>query len=131
MMFAWTASLGWIAVLLLAATVGVPYFVRASPAPDAPRWRWMTVHFWIGPIVFLVAFVHAWLPMSAGVARQGLAGIWLATFALLVMGWQVASGLRLLGSEAARRGSRRRRHFWTMTAIVLLVVAHVAINRVP
>lgn len=130
-MFAWTASLGWIAVLLLVATVSIPYLVRAAPAAGTPRWRWMTVHFWIGPIVFLVAFIHAWLPMSADVARQGLAGIRLATFALLVMGWQVASGLQLRGSEAARRGSRRRRHFWSMTAIVVLVLAHIAINRVP
>lgn len=130
MLFAWTASLGWVAVLLLAATVSVPYFVRAAPAPDTLRSRWMGVHFWIGPIIFLVAFIHAWLPMSAGVARQGLVGIWLATFALLTMGWQVASGLRLRGSDAARRGSRRRLHFWTMAAIVALVLAHVAINRV-
>lgn len=130
MLFAWTASLGWIAALLLAATVAVPYFVRAAATSGTPRLQWMGVHFWIGPVIFLVAFVHAWLPMSAGVARQGLAGIWLATFALLVMGWQVASGLRLRGSDAARHQSRRRRHFWTMTAIVVLVLAHIAINRV-
>lgn len=130
MLFVWTASLGWVAALLLVATVSVPYLVRAAPASDAPRRRWMGVHFWIGPSVFLVAFIHAWLPMSAGVARQGLAGIWLATFALLVMVWQVAMGVRLRGSDVARRESRRRRHFWTMTAIVVLVLAHIAINRV-
>jgi hypothetical protein len=131
MLFLWTASLGWFAVLLLAATVCIPYIARIKmPAPDVPRPRGMPLHFWAGPTALVIAFAHAWLPMSAGVARQGLVGIWMATFALLVMGWQVALGLRLRSASPTHRGTRRRLHFWTMCTIVVLVLAHIAINRV-
>lgn len=131
MLFLWTAWLGWLAVLLLAATVCLPYIARIRvPAPDMSRPRGMALHFWAGPTALVIAFVHAWLPMSAGVARQGLAGIWIATFALLVMGWQVALGLRLRRAYPAHQRPRRRLHFWTMCTIVVLVLAHVSINRV-
>lgn len=131
MLFLWTASLGWLAVLLLAATVGIPYIARITAPVPNPQRQGMALHFWIGPIVLIMAFVHAWLPMAAGVARQGLAGIWLATFALLMMVWQVALGLRLRSAGPTQQRSRRKLHFWTMGAIVVLVLAHIVINRVP
>jgi len=132
MLFLWAASLGWLAALLLAATVGIPYIARTVvAAPATTHGRGMALHFWIGPIILMLAFVHAWLPMSAGVARQGLAGIWLATFALLMMAWQVALGLRLRNAAPAQQRSRLKLHFWTMCTIVALVLAHIAINRVP
>jgi hypothetical protein len=121
-LFAWTASTGWLAALLLAAGIGVPYL--------AGRGARLWPHYWLGFIVFGAALVHAWIPMSAGrIAGYDQSGLWLATAALGLMLWQLGLGLTLRATRGPERTSLRRTHFWTMLGIVVLVIAHVLRNR--
>jgi hypothetical protein len=121
-LFAWTASTGWLAVLLLAAGFSVPYL--------AGRRTRLWPHYWLGFLVAAAAFWHAWIPMSAGrIAGYDWTGLWVATGALALLIWQGALGLTLRASRGADRKTLRRTHFWTMFAIVVLVLAHVALNR--
>jgi hypothetical protein len=121
-LFAWTASTGWLAVLLLVAGVGVPYL--------AGRGARLWPHYWLGFVVFGTAFLHAWIPMSAGrVAGYDQTGLWLATAALGLMLWQLGLGVTLRASGGQDRVRIRRTHFWTLLGIVALVTAHILRNR--
>jgi hypothetical protein len=129
MLFIRTALLGWAATLLLVAGACFPYLIRAS-APSALSAGHMRPHFWIGFLIPVAAFAHAWLPMSSGHLRgYSMAGLWIATAALFVMICQVALGIALRQTKGSERKAARRIHFFTMTAIALLVAGHIVLNR--
>ncbi|MGD0191460.1 MAG: hypothetical protein ABSD74_12030 [Rhizomicrobium sp.] len=120
--FAWTASTGWLAVVLLASGVSIPYLSRRS----LRLWP----HYWLGILIPAGAIWHASIPMSAGhVDGYDQAGLWLATLALVVMFWQVGLGLTLRVTKGPERCGLRRVHFWTMIGLVVLVVLHIVRNR--
>jgi uncharacterized membrane protein len=129
MLFVKTALLGWAATLLLAAGACIPYLARASAQALLAPAR-MRPHFWIGFLIPMMAFAHAWLPMSTGHMRgYNMAGLLIATAALFAMICQVALGVALRETHGPERNAAKRLHFFTMTAIALLVVCHVVLNR--
>jgi thiosulfate reductase cytochrome b subunit len=130
MQFVATALSGWLAAFLLAAGIGVPYFVRANPMAEPGYVKRMRPHFWIGFAVPAIVLGHAWLPMSAGHMRgYDLAGLWLATAAFFVMLAQASLGVILRNASPVGRRTIKRLHFWTMAVIALLVPAHILLNR--
>ena len=73
--------------------------------------------------------LHAWVPMQAGyMKRANMAGLWLATAALLLLVFQAVLGLALQDVKLKGRARIRSWHYWTMTAVVLCVAAHVWLN---
>jgi hypothetical protein len=131
MLFLWTAISGWTATLLLGAGIGIPYFVRNTPAAAASVFARLRPHYRIGFLIPAISFLHAWFPMSAGRMRGfDRSGLLLATAALLAMCGQVGLGLTLRDSTGADHRRTQRLHFWSMAAIVSLVAAHIVFNRV-
>jgi cytochrome b561 len=125
-----TALSGWIAFLLFAAALALPYLLRRSRASSTPFLKRLWPHYWIGYALPEVAFVHAWLPMRTGNLRGiNMAGIWIATAALLLIVWQVAVGLLLRNPLHSSRRFLRTIHFWSMALLAGLIVAHIALNR--
>src|SRR5579863_3678697 len=129
MIFLWTASFGWTACLLFATGVAIPYLVRTLALSGLQGIK-LTAHYCCGPLIVIVAFVHAMIPMSGGHVRAyNPDGLLLATIALFAMLWQLAHGLLVRASHGAARQSARRVHFLTMLGIASLVAAHIALNR--
>ncbi len=125
-----TAFSGWASVLLFGSGLALPFLLRRTPAARTPFLRRMWPHYWLGYLTLLVSFVHAWLAMSRGNMRGvDLAGVWIATVALLVILWQVAVGFMLSDPAQPQRRTLRRIHFWTMMLVAGLIVAHVVRNR--
>jgi cytochrome b561 len=125
-----TALSGWIACLLFLAALALPYLLGRSHTRARPFLQMLWPHYWIGYALPVVAFVHAWLPMRTGNMRgMNLTGIWLATSALLLTGWQVAIGLLLRHPLQPSRRLLRTTHFWTMALLSGLILAHIALNR--
>lgn len=122
---------GWIATLLLPLVIALPYALRRAgsaigSAPFGSRWR---RHFWAGYTIAALVLLHAAYATATGLAlRAGTLGIYLASGALLLVGAQVFVGLLLREPSLRRRAALRRRHFWIMAAIVILVCAHIALN---
>ena len=125
-----TALSGWFAALLFSAGLALPHMLRRVKEARRPYLRRLWPHFWIGYLVPVVAFAHAWIPMSHG-GTHGLnaTGLWLATMALLLMIWQVGLGLTLQSPALSGRCTLRSTHFWTMALMAGLIVAHIALNR--
>jgi len=128
--FLWTAFSGWGAVILFASVLTLPYLLRRTGGATTPYRQPLWPHYWLGYLLPIMAFVHAWLPMSKGDIRGlNVGGLWLGTIALLLMLWQIALGLLLRASSQYGRIALRRTHFWTMATLAALIVAHVALNR--
>jgi hypothetical protein len=124
MFFLWTAFSGWTATLFLGAGIGIPYVGRSLGLAS------LRPHYWLGFLVPAIAFLHAWLPMSAGHMRGfNQTGLLLATAALFVMLWQMGLGLTLRAAKGIERRNTRRIHLATMLIIVALVAGHVVLNR--
>jgi len=132
-----TGQRGWISTALLAAAIAIPYLssvlVRgsrradgsSSPTPLLPLWP----HYWLAVILASVSLWHAWPALRAGHILPSLTnGLWLATIALVLLVIQLAVGaaLRYLGPGPS--ALVRRAHFVLMTAIVILVLAHIWLN---
>jgi len=125
-----TALSGWGAIALVGSGIAMPYLLRRTRGAKSPYLRRMWPHFWLGYLAFLVSFAHAWLTMRSGDMRgTSLAGVWVATIALLIMLWQIAVGLMLRAPAQSNRRVLRRTHFWTMTLVAGLIAVHVALNR--
>jgi len=132
-----TGRWGWIGAAVLVAVIAVPYLngvmVRGSRradgtgslAPLLPLWP----HYWLAMLLAGVSLWHAWPALRAGHILPSLTnGLWLATIALVLLLIQLAVGaaLRYLGPGPS--GLVRRAHFVLMTAIVVLVLAHIWLN---
>ena len=121
---------GWVAVALFGSGLAMPYLLRKTRGANTPYLRRMWPHFWLGYLAFLVSFVHAWFTMRSGNMHGiSVAGVWIATIALLFMLWQIAVGLMLRNPTQSNRSALRRTHFWTMTLVAGLIAAHIALNR--
>jgi hypothetical protein len=124
-----TALSGWGAVALFGSGLAMPYLLRTRGA-KTPYLRRMWPHFWLGYLAFAVSFAHTWFTMRSGSMRGiNVAGVWIATVALLIMLWQIAVGLMLRDPTQSDRRALRRTHFWTMTLVAVLIGVHVALNR--
>ena len=124
-----TALSGWGAVALFGSGLAMPYLLRTRGA-KTPYLRRMWPHFWLGYLASAVSFAHTWFTMRSGSMRGiNVAGVWIATVALLIMLWQIAVGLMLRDPTQSDRRALRRTHFWTMTLVAVLIGVHVALNR--
>jgi hypothetical protein len=125
-----TALSGWGAVALFGSGLAMPYLLRRTRPAKTPYLRRMWPHFWLGYLAFLTSFAHAWFTMRSGNMRGiNAAGVWIATFALLIMLWQIAVGLMLRDPTQSNRRALRRTHFLTMALVTGLIVVHVTLNR--
>jgi hypothetical protein len=134
--FFYTSASGWIAAILIG--IVLPYLLPRSSLSlrlgiaqgfDAPYLKPMWAHYWVGYLVAGLSFVHAWMPMQAGhMRRANMAGLWLATAALLLLLMQLALGVALQDGRLLKRRVVRGWHYWVMVATVLLVVGHVWLN---
>jgi hypothetical protein len=134
-----TSITGWIACVLIGLEVLLPYIFRrnrlsqwigtASSATGAPYLKRLWPHYWLGYLLLLLGVVHTVVPLQAGHLRQwNMAGLWIATVALLLLLLQGALGLLLQGSKLTGRAQMRSWHYWLMFGIVLLVGVHVWLN---
>ena len=127
-----TSLSGWVLVVLLGATVALPYLLRGravvAPGDRTPFLVRLRPHFWLGYALAPLTLAHLWPAMSGGWLRGAdRPGLYLASGAFLLLFAQVALGRRL---RTVRRGRRslRRLHFWTMAALGLLALGHVALD---
>jgi hypothetical protein len=137
--FLFTSASGWIATLLVAAEVLLPYLLRRSRLSAwlgtaegfaQPYLVRMWPHYWVGYILLALTLAHAWVPMQAGYARHANAmGLWMATAALGALLLQAVLGFALQDRKLTTRAAIRRWHYWLMVAIVSGVAAHVWLNR--
>lgn len=124
-----TALTGWAAFLLCVSSLLLPYLLRWTGGRK-PLVQRLWPHYWIGYGLTAIAFVHAWSSMrTANMRGINLTGLWLATFALVLLLWQVAIGLQLRSPAQARRRQLRTTHFWTMVLLARLIIVHIALKR--
>jgi hypothetical protein len=136
--FFFTSALGWLATLLLAAQIVLPYLLRPS---RLSRWlgvarqrgstylRRLLPHFWIGYLLLVLAAAHAWIPMQTGyMVRADSTGLWFASVAFLLLVLQTLLGRKLREQPLPSRSRIRGWHFWFMLALAFSVVAHVFLN---
>ena len=135
--FFYTASSGWLACLLIAVGIALPYLLRRTPLTkklglaqnsSLPYLRRMWPHYWVGYLCLALSFYHAWIPMASGrIPRSSLTGLWLATFALFLLFVQLLLGLALK-QPSSSRALLRKVHFWSMVGVSALVLAHIVLN---
>jgi hypothetical protein len=116
---------GWLALGLIPAAAGAGWITRRvlrSPF----RYR-MRPHYAIGYAAFAFALLHLSLSMGA-TAGADSTGLWLATLALLGLGWQALVGSNLQ-SPGDYRAVFRRWHIGTFVAVALFALGHVVLNR--
>lgn len=136
--FFFTSASGWIATLLVAAEVLLPYLLRRSRLSSwlgmaegfaQPYLVRMRPHYWAGYGLLALVLAHAWIPMQAGYARQANAmGLWIATAALVALLLQAVLGITLQDARLTVRAAVRRWHYWLMVAIAGGVAAHIWLN---
>ena len=136
--FLFTSASGWIATLLIATEILLPYLLRRSRLSEwlgvaegfaKPYLVRMWPHYWAGYALLVLSLMHAWVPMRAGYARGANAlGLSIATAALGALLSQAVLGLALHDAKVQSRAGLRRSHYWLMVAIAAGVAAHIALN---
>jgi hypothetical protein len=81
-------------------------------------------HFWLGYLILGFSLLHTGTVMAA-MARANPVGVWAATGALFLLILEVLLGLSLKDARLGGRVLVRRLHFWTMTALLVLLSAHL------
>jgi len=92
--------------------------------------RW---HYLLGFVLPAVALAHGWIPMASGhMPRTSMTGLWLATFALLLLFVQLLIGLAVQQftgrGNSVGRLALRRVHFVAMLLIAALALSHMLLN---
>lgn len=133
-----TSASGWIATILIAMEILLPYLLRRSRLSEwlgmaegfsRPYLQRMRPHYWAGYALLVLSMAHAWVPMQAGFARRAnVIGLWIATLALCALLLQALLGLVLQDSKLQLRALTRRWHFWLMVVIGITVALHVWLN---
>lgn len=136
--FFFTSVLGWLASILLAAQIVLPYLLRPS---RLSRWlgvarqrgsaylRRLLPHYWIGYLLLVLTSAHAWIPMQTGyVVRANTSGLWFASLAFVLLVAQAMLGRKLQEQPLPSRSRIRGWHFWLMLALAFSVAAHVFLN---
>ncbi|HXO16887.1 MAG TPA: hypothetical protein VN909_01830 [Candidatus Dormibacteraeota bacterium] len=119
--FLFSSTSGYVALVLVALTIGLPYYFRRRGIP-------MRGHFVVGYAILALVWAHALVAMSAGFAsRTSVVGLDIGTAALLLVTIQAGLGQTLRQARAKRRGLTRL-HFAVMLGIVAFAVIHVALN---
>jgi heme A synthase len=126
--------LGWFTALLIAVQLAWPFFLKwrkpsATFAAAPSFFAAMRPHFWLGYALPILAFIHAWIPMSSGhMPHTSLTGLWLATYALGLLVLQVFLGVAMRATKGLAHIVLRRIHFSAMLSIAVLLAAHIYMN---
>jgi hypothetical protein len=120
-----SASSGWLALALIPIVAGAGWILRRFVGGSF-RLR-MRPHYILGYATFGFALVHLSLSMRA-TAGADPNGLWLATLALLGLGWQALIGSNLQ-SPGDYRPLLRRWHLVTFVAVMIFAAGHVMLNR--
>jgi hypothetical protein len=124
---------GRIAVVLCVFAVLLPYWLRRNrcsrslglgPDNAGSYLHRLWPHFWLGYLIVGFSLLHTGTVMAA-MARANPAGVWAATGALFLLMLEVLLGLSLKDARLGGRVLVRRLHFWTMTALLVLLSAHL------
>ena len=129
--FMLTSTSGWVAAVMILATLTLPFFIRRMaarrPAPAQTYRARLQAHVWIGFAIVAACAVHVAASMTPAIfaGARGI-GIDLATGAVVVVLAQAALGTRL--NVPVPRAALRRFHLIGMILIVVLAAAHIAVN---
>ena len=123
--FLWTASTGWIAVLLLAVASVLPFILRWLRAKGQ---NGMRVHYLLGFAIPAVALIHSSLTMMR-MRGLDMTGIWFATIALVGLFVQMSLGIELRAPPWGKPRGLRRWHLVTMLATSGFIAGHIVLNR--
>ena len=132
-----SSATGWIAVILTAFEIVLPYLLRRAAlgrAPSQPQNHSSTYlvrmwpHYWVGYLLVTLSLAHASAVMGGPVGRVNAEGLWAATGALFLLFLQVLLGLYLQNGSAPRRRLVLRCHFWVMTTFAALLALHIWLN---
>jgi hypothetical protein len=112
-----------IAVALCVLVVALPYLLRRGRMQR----RWLWPHFWGAYFTGGLTIVHVGTVMPA-MGRANVAGVWFATGAFLLLGFEIVLGLTLRVSGGKGRALLRRIHFWIGVCFACLLTAHLCLN---
>jgi len=116
---------GWLALALVPLTAAGGWILRRFV--KGPLLRRMRPHYVLGYLALAIALVHLSFSMRA-MAGANTTGIWLATFALLGLGWQALVGVNLQ-SPGEYRIPLRRWHIATFVSVLAFAAGHAILNR--
>jgi hypothetical protein len=131
------STTGWIAVILTAFEIALPYLLRlvslghtlSQPQNQSSTYlERMWPHYWVGYLLAALSLTHASAVMGGPAGRANAEGLWAATGALLLLFLQVLLGLYLQSGGAPRRRLVLRCHFWVMTTFAALLTLHLGLN---
>ena len=123
--FLWTASTGWIAVLLLAVAAALPFLLRWIRARSP---RGMRVHYLLGFAIPALAVAHSSFTMMR-MRGIDMTGIWFATIALAGLFVQMSLGIELRAPPWGQPRSLRRWHLVMVIVTSGFIAGHIALNR--
>ncbi len=129
-----SSATGWLAAILVAVNISLPYLLRgrllAACGWSVPYLDRMQPHYWIGVTIGGLSLVHAGVAMSGPmkVGNLYVAGLWIATGALMLVIGQLMVGMRLRTVRGAERLRLRRTHFRIMVGLVMTGAVHVVLN---
>jgi hypothetical protein len=123
--FLWTASTGWIAVLLLAAASALPFLLRWLRVKGA---NGMRVHYLLGFAIPAAALIHSSFTMMR-MRGLDMTGIWFATIALVGLFVQMSLGIELRAPPWGKPRGLRRWHLVMMLATSGFIAGHIVLNR--
>jgi uncharacterized membrane protein len=116
------AITAWVAAAMLLSQTSIGIFGVRRRILREP-------HIVLGLILPLLTFAHAWLSMkSVSMKSANMAGLWLATAALLLLGVQVLLGTALIRPSESS-GSLKRVHLAVGLGILALASVHVLLIR--
>lgn len=124
-----TTRTPWNAALLLGAQACLG-LLRARNVPISRAGLGLAIgaHIGFGFALFPLTFAHAWFSMkAAAMSAPSIAGLWIATVALLLLFLQALIGISLLRSKCAV-GSRRV-HLAIALVVMILAGVHGLLNR--
>ena len=122
----------WITAAVLGAQALIGRFgVRAMPrSANSVRSRMLAGHMVIGIALAPLAFAHAWFSMKTPHVREtSAAGLWVATFALLLVIAQALIGMSMLRLGESQGTGFRRLHLAMAIMLITLAGVHMALNR--
>jgi hypothetical protein len=137
------SATGWAAVLVVGIVTALPYILRESLRNQAARAAATAIskteqvrrpnlrtklwpHYWLGYTLIALVLVHTSFTGPA-MGRVDTTGIWAATLAFCLLFLQLGLGL-ILKSGAPNQQQVRCWHFWSMIALIVLVLAHLVRN---
>lgn len=123
--FLWTASTGWIAVLLLAVASALPLLLRRLRARGP---NGMRAHYLLGFAIPALVLMHSSLVMTR-MRGTDVTGIWFATVALVGLFVQMSLGIELRAPPWGKPRGLRRWHLVVMLATSGFIAGHIALNR--